>query len=75
MRAPSGGSGAFAGERAADVCGELHGALRSDAAPQEHGDQVGRLPPHLRHVDDPRRALLHVDGRLPPLRAHQGPLR
>lgn len=70
VRAPGGGTRAPAGERAADVSGQLHCSPRSDDAPQERRHQIGRLPPHLRHVDDPRRALLHVDRRLPPLRAH-----
>jgi hypothetical protein len=72
VRAASGGAAAPAGGGAADVCGELPGPPRRDGGHQGRRHQGRRLPPHLRRLEEPGRALLSLARRLPPVRGHQG---
>uniref|UniRef100_A0A453L425 DOG1 domain-containing protein n=1 Tax=Aegilops tauschii subsp. strangulata TaxID=200361 RepID=A0A453L425_AEGTS len=71
VRAAGGAAAAPAGGGAADVRGELPGAPRRGAGHQGRRHQGRRLPPHLRRLEEPRRALLPLARRLPPLRGHQ----
>lgn len=74
VRAAGGAAAAAAGGGAAGVRGELPGAPRRGRRHQGRRHQGRRLPPHLRRLDEPSRALLPLARRLPPLRGHQGTL-
>nr|XP_025878133.1 transcription factor LG2 isoform X5 [Oryza sativa Japonica Group] len=64
-------AGAPAGHQPWPHRGGVHAALRRAVPAQGGARALRRLPPPHRHVGYPRRALLPLDGRLPPLRPSQ----